>query len=35
MFHNPAEYAKYGRKSEGPDQAKIFEISDLNALSGA
>ena len=32
MFHDPAECAKYGRKSEGPDRAKIFEISDLIAM---
>ena len=32
MFHDPAECAKYGRKSGGPDRAKIFEISDLIAM---
>ena len=32
MFHDPAECAKYGRKREGPDRAKIFEISDLIAM---
>jgi hypothetical protein len=32
MFHDPAECAKYGRRSEGPDRAKIFEISDLIAM---
>ena len=32
MFHDPAECTKYGRKREGPDRAKIFQISDLIAM---
>ena len=32
MFHDPAKCAKYGQRSKGPDQAKIFEISDLIAM---
>ena len=32
MFHDPAECANYGRKNEGLDRAKIFEISDLISM---
>lgn len=35
MFHSPQECQKYGRKVEGPERAKIFEISDLLAMHRA
>lgn len=32
MFKDPSDCAKYGRVVQGPDRAKIFQISDLLAL---
>ena len=32
MFRDPTECSKYGRKVEGPDRARIFQISDLIAM---
>ena len=29
MFHSPTDCAKYGWTSDGPERAKIFQISDL------
>lgn len=29
MFHSPTDCQKYGRTIEGPDRARIFQISDL------
>lgn len=34
MFHSPHECQKYGRM-EGPERAKIFEISDLLSMQQA
>lgn len=35
MFRDPGDCAKYGRNVEGPDWAKIFQISDLLAMQKA
>ena len=32
MFHSRSDCAKYGRTLEGPDRAKIFQISDLLSM---
>ena len=35
MFHSPTDCAKYGRTSDGPERAKIFQISDLLSMRRA
>lgn len=35
MFHSPTDCAKYGRTSDGPERAKIFQISDLLSMREA
>lgn len=32
MFHSPTDCTKYGRTLEGPDRAKIFQISHLLSM---